>query len=97
MEIRTPVWHLKTPRCVHCHGNGALCFSTCPGCGHIVLVCDEVGHVYMNPLDLSNVADVWNDDPSCLCPHCGSVPVVEFRHSTGEEIQHLGIKPTDYA
>ena len=46
-------WCLKTPRCECCDEQGALCFSTCPNCEHIVLICDEVGTVFTNPKDLT--------------------------------------------
>ena len=56
MDLLKPVWSLKTPRCSCCNEQGALCFSTCPNCKYVVLVCDEVGSVYPNPKDLSGTA-----------------------------------------
>jgi hypothetical protein len=96
MEITQPIWHLKTPRCECCSGQGALCFSTCPRCGAVVLVCDEVGTVFPNPRDLSQAVQCGFDDPSCKCPGCELVALADFRHSTSEEIQRLGFQTGEY-
>jgi hypothetical protein len=98
MEIRPrrTVWTLKSFRCVPCHGNGALCFSACPDCGRIVLICDEVSHVYPNPHDLSQFYEGWLDDQHSLCPGCGKVALTEFRDCTTDEIERIDFRQGDY-
>jgi hypothetical protein len=98
MEIRPRrnIWIHKGFRCVPCQGNGALCFSTCPGCGRIVLICDEVSHVYPNPHDLNQIYEGWLNDQHSLCPGCAKVPLTEFRDSTADEIDRIGFGRGDY-
>src|ERR1051325_4351529 len=90
MESGRTIWELREGRCSHCYGTGALYFSTCPACGHVVLICDEVGHVYPRPHDIAQVADRLFNDRLCLCPNCGKVSLPEFRDSTLDEIERSG-------
>lgn len=96
MKVVDPVWQLKASRCDCCAGQGALCFSSCPACGAVVLVCDEVGTVFPNPFDLSQAVQCGLDDPSCKCPGCAQIAVSAFRNSTWEEIRRLGFNPDQY-
>ena len=96
MEIVDPIWCLKTPRCPCCDEQGTLCFSTCPRCAHIILVCNEVGTVFPNPKDLAQAGGGDNDATSSSCPNCGKVAVSGFRHSTSEEIKRLGFRVGEY-
>lgn len=96
MQVNQLTWHLRSPRCECCSGQGALCFSTCPECGAVVLVCDEVGTVY---LELGNFDEgVYGglDDPSCVCPVCRTVEVNRFRSSKSAEIQARGYDVSQY-
>src|SRR6476619_4493935 len=53
VEIHQPEWRVKGRRCpCACGGEGALVFISCPSCGQISLICDEVGTVFPNPRDL---------------------------------------------
>lgn len=97
MEVNPAVWHLKKRRCECCTGQGALCFFTCRGCGHIALVCDEVGTVFLDPKNTQVAVYGGMDDPSCRCSACSSVHISDFRPSTAEEIQKLGFAVGDYA
>lgn len=96
MNIDDPAWRLKSPRCECCSGEGWLCFATCPNCGHVVLVCDEVGTVFPDPRDLENATYGGLEHPGCVCSKCGTIRVANFRDSTAEEIQALGYAPDEY-
>jgi hypothetical protein len=96
MEIESPLWRLKNQRCYCCDGEGFLCFSACPHCSHVILVCDEVDTVYPNPKDLTQLYLGDFADPSFVCPECGEVPVYDFRDATSDEIQRLGFLAGDY-
>jgi hypothetical protein len=96
MQIDQSIWNLRSPRCECCSHQGALCFSTCPGCGHVLLVCDEVGTVYPDFRNLELAVYGGYEDPTCLCPSCGSIAVGRFRNSTATEIQACGFEPNQY-
>jgi hypothetical protein len=95
MNFVNPIWELKT-RCNCCDGNGELCFSTCPECNNVVLICAEVGTVYPNPKNLTQSIFGASLEPSFLCPHCGKSEVSDFRDSNSDEIQQLGFTPDEY-
>jgi hypothetical protein len=96
MNLLNPVWSLRTARCNCCNGQGALCFATCPSCGYVVLVCDEVGTVFPNPKELTKAIYGIFDDPSFLCPSCDKTALPDFKDSTSDEIQQLGFTANDY-
>lgn len=96
MQIDNPTWRLKSPRCECCSGQGWLCFATCRNCGHIALVCDEVGTVFPDPSNLEEATYGGLDDPRCVCSACREIKVADFRDSTADEIQSLGYSPDDY-
>src|SRR5664279_2274877 len=96
MEVDKIVWHLRASRCEFCSGQGALYFASCPGCGAVVLVCDEVGTVFPDPRDLSRAVQCGLDNPSCRCPGCALVALEAFRNSTSDEIQRLGFHRDEY-
>jgi len=96
VEVKSPVWCLKDRRCDCCTGEGILCFETCPRCGWVVLVCDEVGRVYPQPGDLTLGPHGDIADPSYVCPNCGDVAASDFRNSTAAEIQQLGFRIGEY-
>ena len=96
MKINSPMFSLKTTRCECCSGQGALCFSTCSNCGHIALVCDEVGTIFFNPKNLEIAVYAGLEDPNCICPKCQKTHISDFKNSTGEEIQSLGFSIDDY-
>jgi hypothetical protein len=94
METNKPVWRLKKP-CPCCE-QGGLVFSTCPACGHVLLICEEQGTVFPETRDLSRDPIGEVDDPSTVCPACHNVALSEFRDSTGDEVQQLGFHPGEY-
>ena len=96
MEIIPPTWCLRNPRCECCDEQGALCFSTCPNCGYVVLICDEVGTVFPNPKDLEEGIYGAIDASSYVCPSCGKISFAEFINSTSDEIQKLGFTTDEY-
>jgi hypothetical protein len=96
MEIKAPVWNLEKPRCECCSGQGALCFYSCPSCGHVALICDEVGTVFLDPKNLEHAVYGGTDDPNCICPSCHQVAAHKFRPTTGDEIQMQGYKIEEY-
>lgn len=95
-ENRFCIIQLIAPRCKCCSGQGALCFSSCPSCGHIVLICDEVGTTFPDPRNLEDVVYGAIDEPNCNCPNCAKVHFCDFINSSGEEIQALGYKVSEY-
>jgi len=94
MEIDKPVW--RTKQSCPCCGQGGLAFSTCPGCGYMVLVCEEVDTVFPAKRDLSCAPIGGVEDAAFVCPGCHQVPVNEFRDSTADEIQQLGFQAGEY-
>ena len=96
INIDKPGFSLISPRCNCCSEQGALCFSSCTGCGQIVLVCDEVGTVFVDRHNLEQGVYGGLEDDSCVCPKCQRVHVSDFRNSTGDEIQALGYSATQY-
>jgi hypothetical protein len=97
VEIDPPVCQLKNQRCECCSGQGALCFYSCVGCGHIDLICDEVGTTFHDARNLEVAVYGGLEDPTCVCPNCRKVHIAEFRPSTSEEIQGMGFMPEEYA
>lgn len=97
MRIGKPRFTLND-LCPFCQQRSSLLFLTCPTCGKVIIACDEDGTVYPNPPDLddhaSTTCDPWISTTT-LCPECRGVH--EFRYSTGEEIQQLGIAKEDYS
>jgi hypothetical protein len=96
MEIVSPTWWLKNRRCDCCSEQGALCFSTCPNCSQVILICDEVGTVFPNPTDLTQAIYGAIEATSYVCPSCKKVSFAGFRNSTSDEIQNLGFVAGDY-
>jgi hypothetical protein len=101
MEFIPPSFILRKPRCpCFCGGEGFLTFITCLECGHVALACDELGTVFPEPRDLTvpacgsslGLSGSEND----RCPQCKTVPLADFRNSTGEEIQAIGFLPSEY-
>jgi hypothetical protein len=98
MKGEDPSWKLKQQRCpCFCGGEGFLVFITCPACGHIAVVCDEVGTVFPNPRDLNEQpCGSWLDWSGDKCPKCREALLSDFRYATGEKIQSLGFTAGDY-
>jgi len=94
MRIVRPTWYLLKPRCPCCHGQGELCFSACPECGHMVLICAEVGTVF--GIDASTViGDI--SDAEAVCPNCRRTTLSSFRNASRSGIQALGFTSGQYA
>jgi hypothetical protein len=97
MEMSRPKFTLNR-LCPVCEQGSSLLFLTCARCGKVIIVCDEEGTLFPNPMDLEDQAD-YPCDPwistVTKCPACQTVQ--EFRFSSGEEIQGLGFSPVDYA
>ena len=96
MQVDPPTWALRGIRCECCAGQGALCFSACPDCNAVVLVCDEVGTVFSDPKNLESAVYGGLDDPSCRCPRCAYKAVSEFRNASAVEIQGAGFPAGSY-
>jgi len=94
MKLVKPIWQLKT-RCSCCDKNGELCFTTCPKCEYVFLICSEVGTVFPNPKDLTQIVFSAYLESSFSCPGCGIVSS-DFRNSTSDEIQQIGFTADDY-
>lgn len=96
MNMDPPSFSLRSQRCECCSGQGNLCFSTCPECGHVAVICDEVGTVFLDPKNLDEAVYGGLEDPTCVCPGCRQVHTSKFRNSTASEIQALGYSMEDY-
>ena len=97
MNSETTKWQFKDEYCpCSCGGHGELCFATCPGCGLVVLICEELGTVYagIRQRPLKPYGHEWVDD--CMCPRCRRVALGAFDYSTSEEIRGAGIKKSEY-
>lgn len=97
MRIGRPKFTLNR-NCPVCEQGTSLLFLTCPSCGKVIMACDEEGTVFVSPPSLADQAtypcDPWVSTIT-RCPACKTVQ--EFYYSSGEEIQNLGINPTDYS
>jgi hypothetical protein len=93
MQIVPPTWYLLQPRCPCCDGQGDLCFSACPQCGHVVLICSEVGTIFR--LDASTIIGEISD-AAAVCPNCRRASLSSFRNANSAEIQALGFSPGQY-
>ena len=80
----------------YCGAEGLLVFMSCPSCGNVVLVCDEVGTVFPNPRDVKSGVALSNLEPSDLCPRCQQLPVAEYQKAAPDQIQALGFGPGEY-
>lgn len=96
MRITQPVIALSKVRCECCSGQGALCFYSCPNCGHTALICDEVGTVFLNPKDLNSAKYGGMDDPSCICPSGDSVHISQFMPSRHDQVLALGFTQEEF-
>ena len=96
MNIDDPTWTLKSPRCDCCGGQGALCLSACPLCAYVMLICDEVGTVFLDPHDLEHGVYAGLEEDTCVCSKCGNVKAADFRDATAEEIQAAGFPAGTY-
>jgi hypothetical protein len=94
MESYKPVWRMK--QVCPCCDEGGLVFLTCPECGDMVVVCEEIGTVFPTTHLRESSALGSVDDPALMCPGCRHVPIAEFRDSTAEEINALGFQPGEY-
>jgi hypothetical protein len=61
------MWYVVEPRCPCCNGQGDLCFSACPECGHVVLICAEVGTAF--EVDAATIIGDLSDT-AAVCPRC---------------------------
>jgi hypothetical protein len=91
MYIDSPLWMLKQ-RCPCCK-EGYLMLCTCDDCKRVMAVCDEIGTVFLDPLDISmeKIAD-YDDDR--VCPFCKSIG--KIRRAKDVEIIGLGLTTKDY-
>lgn len=96
MEAKPELLIYKEQRCECCSEQGALFFSTCPNCGHVVLVCDEVGTVFQNPHNLNNAVYGGIDDPTCYCVKCSEVQLSDFVCSVESNVIGVGFKYEQY-
>lgn len=94
MHEQPPIrrYHLACPEC----GRLSLAFYACPGCGHTLLTCEELGTVYADPHDLSEPIPYTVGDPQCLCPGCEKVPLIEFRAADAGQIEAAGFQLGEY-
>jgi hypothetical protein len=96
-EVKPRDWRLRNRHCPCdvCSGEGALVFIQCPSCGHVTLVCDEVGTVFKQPTpDKLEPCGSWISEPD-VCPHCSRARLSEFDYAPYEAILAVGIKPRD--
>ena len=98
MEINQPEWFLNRdcPCISGCQGK--LVFKTCLNCGKIILVCDEIGTIFLDPKNVSELEESMHAEAEeiAVCPKCSKIKVSKFRNSTNDEIISLGFKHGDY-
>lgn len=94
MNIVQPYWELKGQRCpCFCGGEGFLVFTFCPNCGHVALICDEVGTVFSDAHNLSAGPQL---SPQDKCSKCGVLSFFEFDDANSTQIQNAGFKVGEY-
>jgi hypothetical protein len=97
MKISEEIRYVRSDRrCIcACRGEGFLSFITCPSCRFTTVVCDEIGTVFLNPLDLDEGQEdgpflSWLDLDDHRCPKCGNALIKDFVFSDKEIILALG-------
>jgi hypothetical protein len=95
VDIQPPAWYLKDTDCPCCQ-EGNLKFCTCPTCGVVVLICDEIGEALgISGQQCGPVIGSAYDEQTC--GNCGGSTYMDFRSSTSDEIRALGFRwPGDY-
>jgi hypothetical protein len=89
MQIDSPAWQLK--KTCPCCKEGYLILHTCENCNKIVAICDEVGTIFNDPLNIS--AESISDDGD-RCPACKQEKT--FSLSKDFELINLGLTTNDY-
>jgi len=89
MQIDSPAWQLK--KTCPCCKEGYLILYTCVNCNKIVAICDEVGTIFSDPLNISEKSIPNADD---RCPVCKQDKA--FRLSKDFELINLGLTTNDY-
>ncbi|WP_179469433.1 hypothetical protein [Mycolicibacterium vinylchloridicum] len=93
MYIEPPRWFL-TAHCPACE-EGELEFSTCPTCGLVVLICNELNDVV--GISGQKCGPVLSYGCQQTCQNCRISTYYDFRRSSSEEIRALGFRyPDDY-
>lgn len=90
MYIDSPVWRLKQ-RCPCCE-EGYLELHTCDDCKKVFAICEEVGTIFIDPLNIS-ISNISHKD-SGVCENCGSIG--KLRPAKDYEIIALGLTIADY-
>ena len=80
--------------CPICEQGSSLAFVACPGCGWLIVRCEEEGTIFPNPRSIEGLRlgkpDVAN------CQGCGERPIAEFTYASDEAIRAGGFSPSDY-
>jgi endogenous inhibitor of DNA gyrase (YacG/DUF329 family) len=92
VRVVPPTWWMRR-ECPSCGQGSSLAFMSCPGCGRLIVVCQEEGTVFPEPRDLSVTAE--GDFSSAICPGCER-PVTDFAEATDAAIPSAGFTAADY-
>jgi hypothetical protein len=90
MYIDSPLWVLK--RNCPCCKEGDLELYTCEECKTVVAICNEIGAVFIRPLqiDLDKISNKENE----VCYHCGAID--KLRRAKDYEIISLRLTNSEY-
>jgi hypothetical protein len=96
-NIKQTEWRLNQPCPCDCGGQGSPVFLACPSCGRVILLCEEIGTVFLNPKDLTEMTEMVIDKSGdAACPKCSETSVRRFKLATSDQIQALGFQAGDY-
>jgi hypothetical protein len=82
METVPPTWTLRRP-CPVCEQEG-LVLVACPGCGHLVAVCDEHGSAAFFDVHRSSSDAASGEQQEC--PRCHGRTLSEFTLASSDQI-----------
>lgn len=93
VTITRAVWR-RPDHCRVCGQGDALTFRACTKCGHLLLMCEEEGTVFLDPHRIDEPSLVGTE--SGMCPTCRAVPLHDFGNAAWEQIQAAGFQPGEY-
>ncbi len=64
-------------------------FCTCPNCGYLTVVCEEMGDTFIHPKNL-------DEGFTEICPQCKTGKTADFVVADSHAIINAGFKKEDY-
>jgi hypothetical protein len=74
-----------------------LVYLICPGCGKLVLACDEIGNVFDNLKEpLASTPLVLWTSAGQKCPACQRISLGSFHLATEDDLSRAGVASEEY-